>query len=489
MTLKNQKKCSWLASLAAALLVSTTAVAQVPTGGFQLGDAYIWSSSMHMSSQPTGAAFQGLVRVDGITGATSLVKQVGGIYSNITYDPFRDRLMMSMELTYTPYLNGLFTCDAAGNLTKIPLPFLPFAVFSAGNGNVYLTFNNGAWTELYYLDSSNTLHGLLNAAGTGNQHVTAPNSGRWNYYYDAGTNSILVFGIGSSTACGGPGVTAWVDRISLTPNGGQVIGAVTSQPLCTGPSSAIAGVSRGPGDKIALCLNTISSGIQRRVVLVDPVTLGIDSFAATDYLATSAGTYSQIYQSALMLDTFFDNIRMFHPGQTDAGVGSGIIFTPNTSDPMVSSPGGSAEIVFMTTIDYGNSGYLAYGAGSSGCTGPETIAGMSSPKAGTTSFRFVGSNAPANSLGLVLVSDVPDFIGNDVLGIGVILYLDLINSTQLMPFDIYSDSTGHAATNPIAIPASMAGQTFYGQGVWYWTTCSLPPLNLSTTNGLEFTIQ
>ncbi|MBI3817232.1 MAG: hypothetical protein HY286_00970 [Planctomycetes bacterium] len=488
MNLNTQKKCSWLASLAAALLVSTTAVAQVPTGGFQLGDAYVWSSSLQISSQPPNMSFQGLIRVDGITGATSFVTQVGAIYSNITYDPFRDRLMMAMELSFTPYVNGLYTCDAAGTLTKIPLPFLPYAVFSAGNGNVYLAFNNGAWTELYYLDSGNTLHGLLNAAGTGNQHVTAPSNGRAYYYYDAGTNSILEFYAGPIGPCGSYGNSLWVDRISLTPDGSQVVGSVISQAMCIGSPSP-SGVSRGPGDKIAVSLNTIASGIQTRVILVDPATLGFSSLAATDNLATSTGTYSQIYQCELVLDTFYDNIRMFYEGQVDSGPGSGIVFTPDTSDPKVSGVGGSAEITYITTIDYGNSGYLAYGAGSSGCTGPETIAGMSSPKAGTTSFRFVGSNAPANSLGLVLVSDVPDFIGNDVLGIGVILYLDLINSTQLMPFDIYSDSTGHAATNPIAIPASMAGQTFYGQGVWYWTTCSLPPLNLSTTNGLEFTIQ
>ena len=72
----------------------------------------MWSASLQSSSFPV--PFQGLIKVDGITGATSLVKKVGSVYSNIAYDPYRDRLAMSMELTFTPYENGFYLCDAAG---------------------------------------------------------------------------------------------------------------------------------------------------------------------------------------------------------------------------------------------------------------------------------------------------------------------------------------------------------------------------------------
>lgn len=484
MTQLFRKHSLWLAPLAALLLTTSAATAQIPTGGFQLGDVYVWSASLHASA--VQGSFQGLVRVDGITGATSLVKEVNTIYGSITYDPYRDRLAMSMSLTVGT--NGFYLCDAAGNLNEIPLPFLPNACFSAGDGKIYLIHFNGSTTSLHYLDSNNVLHDVLNAAGTGKYIIEATNSFR-RYYYDEGTNSILVFYAGPTGPCGGSGTRPWVNRISLTPDGTQVVGVETPTPLCVTASSNAMGVTRGPGGQIMVSMNVSTQGIQVHNILLDPVTLTFTNYASAYNLGSCTGVYSHVRQCALMLDTFYNNIRMFYPGQVDETATSGIEFTPATSDPQVSSTGASSEIVYMTIVDYGNLGHMEYGVGTSGCNGAQMLEGAGTPKAGTTSYRLVGSNVPPSSLGLCLVTDVPDFVGNDQLGIGVILYLDLALSTEINILDINSDSIGNAATPPITIPASLVGVDFYAQAIWYWTSCSLPPLNLSSTNLLKITVQ
>ncbi|MFN0207104.1 MAG: hypothetical protein ACKVS6_12445 [Planctomycetota bacterium] len=484
MTQSTRTQSLWLAPLAALLLTSSTAPAQIPTGGFQVGDVYVWSASLHASA--VQGSFQGLVRVDGITGATSLVKEVNSIYGSINYDPYRDRLSMAMSLTSGT--NGFYLCDAAGNLNEIPLPFLPNANFSGPDGKIYLVHFNGSKSTLHYLDSNNVLHDVLNAAGTGKYIIEATNSFR-RYYYDAGTNSILVFYAGVNAPCGGSGSRPWVNRISLTPDGSQVVGVEAATPLCVTAASTAMGVMRGPGDKIMVSMNVTTQGIQVHHILLDPVTLTFTNYASAYNLGSCTGVYSHVRQCALMLDTFYDNIRMFYQGQVDETSTSGIEFTPKTSDPQISSTGGSSEIVYMTIVDYGNYGHMDYGAGTSGCNGAQRLEGAGTPKAGTTSYRLVGSNVPPNSLGLCLVTDVPDFVGNDQLGIGVTLHLDLALSTEINILDINSDSVGNAATPPITIPASLVGLDFYAQAIWYWTSCSLPPLNLSSTNGLKITIQ
>ena len=186
------------------------------------------------------------------------------------------------------------------------------------------------------------------------------------------------------------------------------------------------------------------------------------------------------------MTTFEANISARRTPEPEAPV-----FTPNTTDPMVSSIGGSSEIVSVATIDYGNSGLLAYGFGQNGCSGPETLAAPSAPKAGTTSFRFIGSGAPPSSLGLCLIGNVPDPLGTDVFGVGIPIYIDAFASTYLATLDITSNPTGDAATVPITIPANLVGVDYFAQAIWYWppAICSLPPLNLSSTNALKITIQ
>jgi hypothetical protein len=110
---------------------------------------------------------------------------------------------------------------------------------------------------------------------------------------------------------------------------------------------------------------------------------------------------------------------------------------------------------------------------------------------GSPAFRFSCTNAPPSSLGLGIVTDSKDLGGSDPFGIGVLMHVDFIFATEILPFDFYSDGTGYSETANINIPNNplLVGKSFYAMALWAWTTCSLPPNHLSTSRGLELVLQ
>jgi len=131
----------------------------------------------------------------------------------------------------------------------------------------------------------------------------------------------------------------------------------------------------------------------------------------------------------------------------------------------------------------------AFGLGSPGCQGVQVLASLGTPQVGGSTFQLTATACPPSSLGLLLAGTAPSLLGLDVFGIGVPTYVDLLLSTEVHVLDFPSDGSGFASI-PIPIPplSSLAFSNYYAQGLFLWTQCSLPPYQLSGTNGLQFVI-
>ncbi|MBL8695440.1 MAG: IPT/TIG domain-containing protein [Planctomycetes bacterium] len=153
----------------------------------------------------------------------------------------------------------------------------------------------------------------------------------------------------------------------------------------------------------------------------------------------------------------------------------------------VSSTFGSGSLVgaFQYTNDL-----VPYGVGSPGCSGPHLMGGNLCPRINTPGFEVTCTQAPPNALGLGIISNSPDLSGSDSLGVGVLFHVDFFTSTELYGTNFVSDGMGLGRT-PVPVPnvPSLVGAVYYIQAYWAWTgICALPPLDLSSSQGLQFTI-
>jgi hypothetical protein len=137
-------------------------------------------------------------------------------------------------------------------------------------------------------------------------------------------------------------------------------------------------------------------------------------------------------------------------------------------------------------------GLGAYGTGTPGCFGEESLSGHGAPKVGKANWFIAGDRGPANALSLALVTDVPDLAGSDPFGIAVKLHVDLFASTQVYGLDAVSGASGNAVA-PVPIPNNplLAGSHYYAQVLSAWTSgpCVPSAFALSTSRGLAIEIQ
>ncbi|MBL8693946.1 MAG: FG-GAP repeat protein [Planctomycetes bacterium] len=151
-----------------------------------------------------------------------------------------------------------------------------------------------------------------------------------------------------------------------------------------------------------------------------------------------------------------------------------------------SASGAGAAYIF--DID-NNPGVFVYGTGTHGCAGTHTLDVTHAPMINSPQFGITCNNAPPSTLGLGIFADVADISGSDPLFVGVLLHVDLFASSFLVPLDFVSDAVGSGvAAVPLPNAPSFIGNTYYIVALWVWTTCSLPPYNLSTSQGLAMTV-
>ncbi|MBI3820444.1 MAG: VCBS repeat-containing protein [Planctomycetes bacterium] len=136
-----------------------------------------------------------------------------------------------------------------------------------------------------------------------------------------------------------------------------------------------------------------------------------------------------------------------------------------------------------------------YGTGTPGCAGALGMSANAAPKVNLPNFSLTCTNAPRNSLGLAIITDVPDVNGSySYLDLGILLHVDIFHATQLMLVDMTSDAGGSGfAPAPIPNNPTLAGQKFYVQTIWIESLanglgCSHAPMGLVSSKGLEIAI-
>lgn len=112
-------------------------------------------------------------------------------------------------------------------------------------------------------------------------------------------------------------------------------------------------------------------------------------------------------------------------------------------------------------------GIQTFGSATPGCAGNGVCAGGGLPAVGNVQFRLLQTNAPPRSLGLAIVCDTGAATGSDFFQIGALLHVDLLQSTEMYIFDLFSDGSG-AANAPAAIPntPALAGNVYAWQNLW-----------------------
>lgn len=136
-----------------------------------------------------------------------------------------------------------------------------------------------------------------------------------------------------------------------------------------------------------------------------------------------------------------------------------------------------------------------YGFGTPGCTGRLVMNASKKPAINTADFAFNCTGMPRNMLGLGLVTDTTDLIGNDFFGLFVTMHLDFVNMTEFYYFNIYSDNWG-VGSGPVPIPndGSLVGNVYYVQTLAFESptegeACSTSLYKGVTSLGLQLTIQ
>ncbi|MFN0207113.1 MAG: hypothetical protein ACKVS6_12490, partial [Planctomycetota bacterium] len=134
-----------------------------------------------------------------------------------------------------------------------------------------------------------------------------------------------------------------------------------------------------------------------------------------------------------------------------------------------------------------------FGSGTPGCTGEHRILSNSVPASGNANFGLTCTNAPANSIGLGLITDVGNIGGFDPFAIQTILYVDIAASSVVETADFASDASGAGfAGVPVPASPSIIGNSYFAQVLWLWaapSNCVPSPLGMSSSNGVVITVQ
>lgn len=137
-------------------------------------------------------------------------------------------------------------------------------------------------------------------------------------------------------------------------------------------------------------------------------------------------------------------------------------------------------------------GLANYGTGTPGCSGYERMDALATPKVGQATFGLSTYSAPPLALGVGIVSNLQDLAGSDPFFVGALLHVAFAGATELYAVDMLSNANGLAQVAiPLPNSAALAGKQYFAQSLWAWpgAYCTLPPYQLSTSDGLSFVIQ
>ncbi len=357
------------------LCCATLLAAPVVQAGdpFTAGDLYLHTPAATGISSLDG----GVLRIDPVSGTTELVLDLAGTYSSqggMAYDTYREGLLLMGRVGGPLEPVYLWLMDATGQLQNLGHQNLSYrALAPRGDGTVYFRQGGTTADQVRYIDRFNVLHTVMDTTGSLPLDI-APSGNAFIYdmHYDVATNALFAaVGSGLGPACGGgggfsTGVTVY--RIPLSVDGTQAAGPVSCSDFEVSSSGeTVAQITAGPGGDLVLVVDTNSNGPESRMLLVDPVTLVISSYAVNDHVGaagTNAGLYSTALSKVVILDTGNDVLRAFAQGE----LGTGQIVT--TSMP-VSPAGSSGEIATLVEVPGGGCDgfFTVYGAGLAGAGG------------------------------------------------------------------------------------------------------------------------
>jgi hypothetical protein len=290
-------------------LLFLVALSPAARAEFSDGDLYLLSPTLPGEQ---GSWVTGIVKLDPLTGASILFHESDNIiYPQFVFDSQREKLL------YVKFDRKLMAVDSSGSASVLfNLATVPSGM-AFGNGLVYMRFGN----EYHYLDQAGNLLPVLDQAGS----LAFRDGGSAEnllLQYDAGTNAIIAF-LDNEGVCGGFG-TVCALKIPLTGDGTQVAGPVdvATVDVSDGAEQIVGVGSRNTGD-ILFVVDTNTNLEEDRMQLLNPVTMSISTYANsgpyTGAAVISAGTYSNVRNQAVILDSFNDVIRVYNPGSTGAG--------------------------------------------------------------------------------------------------------------------------------------------------------------------------
>jgi len=149
----------------------------------------------------------------------------------------------------------------------------------------------------------------------------------------------------------------------------------------------------------------------------------------------------------------------------------------------------AGKIGVMFHRSYLTPGTQPFGAGSAGCAGPNGWAALTQPVVGNSKFALRGDAAPANGVGLALLSAQADLAGSDPLQLGPLFHVGL---GGVFFAGVKANSAGSATIGlPVPNDPTLVGVQLFTQVVWSWPSgpcVPTQPLGLSSSPGLTLTI-
>lgn len=233
------------------------------------------------------------------------------------YDPFRDLLLY----TDNDAGGGIPALDSSATPSRVaPGLARPTRFAARSDGILYLWY--GSPRTLRYLDASDTVHDLLNQAGSAAITFAAP-AGVNVMLYHASTNSLILVAEFGFAGCTATNDTCAI-KVPLTPAGTQAAGpSVSAQVDIPSSTERPHGIGYGPGDSIYIAVDTNDNGQEPRMQLLNPVTMAFSPFASSGSFigaaVISAGTYSSVAGVGLIFDSFANVIRAYTLGSSGAG--------------------------------------------------------------------------------------------------------------------------------------------------------------------------
>jgi hypothetical protein len=409
-------KLSTLLLLCSTSLPGMAGTAFAQGGGFDAGELFLYSPV-----QSTAYTGDGILRVDPLTGASSVLVPTAGSYPAqglaMAFDPYRQRLVFSATIGASQ--NQVWFADGAGSLQNVTGATYPAGIYldnfaPTGDGRIYCHLDGGSAAPLYWYDAANQLHVLYDSDGVTPMQVNAS----LNYngmIHDAATNSLFV-----ASSQPGAGFPIWatnVFKLPLSADGSRVIGPVVHSVFEVSPNPPQftsgeypRGWSHGPDGQLILIVNCVDALVMQRMLSVDPVTAAIsvwgstgDSLPPDQWSHTTGGAYSSAIDRVVVVDYTHSQLHAYAQGSS-GGPGTVIATQPALS-------GFSITGLQMISVppDECTGGWIAYGLGlkgagnfvpeltGSGCPEPGApiVLRLSNALGGSSAALFVGVSKAA----------------------------------------------------------------------------------------------